>query len=267
MSWMIAAALQAAAPPALPAEVAFLPVASAGSPASNRVDAVLTGLPRSGGPRLRRSALDPAPFARCLERTRLSDDEDFCVRGLLPRGEAELPLVAILIEEDRRSNITGRIVRKSVTIRCVAHRGVGRAVLGNALGTASEIDRARDPVRQCIANALRIPAQARIDVATGAATWRFPVRSEGLIRDTALARGNGLERAIVDIEERRVAGETAGGECTLQARVSRVLGGWWLRDGDTVLLGLPCGTNGVRHGRPAHLMIDYERALRYLEPL
>lgn len=264
MSWMIAAALQIAVQAPFPVEVAYLPVASGDY---QRVDALLAGLPANGGPRLRRSALDSAPFARCLTPSRLSDDEDFCVRGLLPRGEGDLPLVALVVEEDRRSNITGRVVWKSFTIRCVGYRGVGRAELGTTLATPFDVQRARAPLRQCIADALRIPAQATIDAATGAANWRFPVRAEGLIRDAVLARGNGLERAIVDIEERRVAGGTAGGECILTARVSRAVGGWWLRNGDTIALGLPCGTNDVRHGRPAHLMIDFEREIRYLEPL
>jgi hypothetical protein len=270
MFWTMAVAVQLATQPvaaAAPPEIAWLPIAGGEYPASKPLEGLIGGLPGTAGPRLRRSALETGPFARCLERSSMIDDAEGCVRALLPRGDGGTPLVAIFLEEDRRPNIIGTVVNKSLNVRCVGLRAVARADLPNALDTPAAVERARAPVRQCLIDALRTPDQASLDTASGAATWRFPLRPGGLLRDLPLARGNALERAIVDIEEVRPAGQPAGRDCALVAHVARVVGGWWLRSGDTVALGLPCGTNGVRDGRPALLHVNFERELHFLEPL
>ena len=271
MFWTMAAAVQLAtqpvAVPAPPPEIAWLPIAGGEYPPSKPIEGLIEGLPGAEGPRLRRSAVDTGAFARCLERSRLIDDAEGCVRALLPRSDGGTPLVAVFLEEDRRPNIIGTVVNKSLNVRCVGLRAVARADLPNALDTPADVERARAPVRQCLFDALRTPGQATLDATTGAATWRFPLRQGGLLRDLQQARGNGLERAIVDIEEVRPPAQAAGRDCALVARVARVIGGWWLRAGDTVALGVPCGTNGVRDGRPALLHVNFERELHYLEPL
>ncbi|HEX8643023.1 MAG TPA: hypothetical protein VF702_03825 [Allosphingosinicella sp.] len=267
----IAAALQLAAgaaesaPPA-PPEIAYVHIAGGAYRAVAPADRLLTSLEAEEGPRLRRAALDTDALDACLARSTMIDDAEHCVRALLPRRDGGAPVVAVFVEEDRRPNIIGTVVNKSLNVRCVGYRAVARAEL-DTLDRPDQIERARVPVRQCIAAATRTPAQASVDEPTGAATWRFPLREGGLIRDSLQARGNGLERAIVEIEETHSADGTIGGRCSLSARVSRVLGGWWLRAGDTVELGLPCHANGVRHARPALLFVNFERELHYLEPL
>ena len=266
----LAAALQLAAQvsavPPPPPEIAYVHIAGGQYRAVAPANRLLRSLEAEGGPRLRRAARDTAALDACLARSTMIDDAEHCVRELLPRRDGGAPVVAVFVEEDRRPNIIGTVVNKSLTVRCVGYRAVARAEL-DTLDRPDQIERARDPVRQCIARATRIPAQPSVDEATGAATWRFPLREGGLIGDYSLARGNGLDRAIVEIEQTHTADGTIGGRCSMSAHVSRVLGGWWLRAGDTVALDLPCHTSGVRHARPALLFVNYEHELHYLEPL
>ncbi|HEX8366158.1 MAG TPA: hypothetical protein VF603_12835 [Allosphingosinicella sp.] len=265
----LAAALQIAAQPAPaapPAEIAYLPVAGGGYHAIEPAERLIASLAAEPGPRLRRVNLPSRGFQECLERFDYIDHAETCLRPLVAREHDGAPLVLVFVEEVRRSNVTGSVVNKTLTVRCVGARAVARAELSGTLNSEFAIRQAREPVRQCLADAARTPEQARIDPATGGAAWRFPVQPNGLTRDYEDARGNALERAIVEIEDSRPEA-TADRDCTVRARVSRVLGGWWLRAGDTVTLTLPCHTNAVRDGRPALLFVNFERQLRYLEPL
>jgi hypothetical protein len=265
----LAAALQIAvqpAPPAPPPEIAYLPVAGGGYHAIEPAEQLIRDLAGEPGPRLRRADLPSAGFRDCLERYDYIDHTETCVRPLVPREHRGAPLVVVFVEEVRRPNITGSVVNKTLTVRCVGARAVARAELSGTLDSEFAVRQARQPVRQCLADAARTPEQATIDRSTGAATWRFPLQGGGLTRNHADARGNALERAIVEIEESRPPGAPYS-DCTLSARVSRVVGGWWLRAGDRIVLAVPCGTNGVRHDRPALLYVNFERELRYLEGL
>jgi|GEM_PF-3474887 len=268
MLLMLAAAqLAVQAPaPAPPAEIAYLPVAGGGYHAIAPAERLIRDLAAEPGPRLRRAELASDGFRDCLERFDYIDHAETCLRPLVQREHRGAPLVVVFVEEVRRSNITGTVVNKTLTVRCVGSRAVARAELSGTLNSEFSMRHAREPVRKCLADAARTPEQANVDPTTGIATWRFPIQRDGLTRDYEDARGNALERAIVEIEERRPAG-AADSDCTLSARVSRVLGGWWLRTGDRVELGLPCGTNTVGAGRPALLFVNFERTLRYLEPL
>lgn len=269
MFLMLAAAAQIAAqPPAspAPAEIAYLPVAGGGYHAIEPAVRLIRDLAAEPGPRLRRADLPSVGFRDCLERFDYIDHAETCLRPLVPREHRGAPLVLVFVEEVRRSNVTGSVVNKTLTVRCVGARAVARAELSGTLDSEFSVREAREPVRECLADAARTPEQAAVDPATGEATWRFPLQPGGLTRNDSDARGNALERAIVEIEESRAPG-TARAECTMSARVSRVLGGWWLRAGDRVMLALPCGTNGVQHDRPALLFVNFERQLRYLEPL
>jgi hypothetical protein len=271
MLWTIAAAAQLAAqvpgPPDGPAEIAYLPVAGGGYHAVAPAERLIRDLAAEPGPRLRRADLPGEAYRDCLERYDYIDHAETCLRPLVARDHRGAPLVLVFVEEVRRSNITGTVVNKTLTVRCVGARAVARAELAGTLDSAFAIRQAREPVRRCLADAARTPEQATLDPANGAATWRFPLQRGGLTRSFADARGNALERAIVEIEERRPAGSTSNADCTLSARVSRVVGGWWLRAGDTVLLPVPCGSNGVVHDRPALLFVNFGRELRYLEAL
>jgi hypothetical protein len=265
----LAAALQIAVQPALPmppAEIAYLPVTGGGYHAIEPAERLIRELAREPGPLLRRADIPARGLQDCLARYAYVDDAQTCLRPLVARAHRGAPLVIVYVEEVRRSNITGRVVNKTLTVRCVGARAVARAELSGTLDSEFAIRQAREPVRQCLIDAARTPEQAAIDPRTGTATWRFPLQREGLSRNLADARGNALERAIVEVEESRRPGGP-NSECTLNARVSRVLGGWWLRAGDRVILTVPCGTNGVRDGRPALLFVNFERQLRYLEPL
>lgn len=261
-----ATALQIAAQPSPPAEIAYFPVAGGEYNAIEPAERLIRDLAAEAGPRLRRVDVPSAGFQECLRRFDYIDHAETCLRPLVPREHGGAPFVLVFVEEVRRSNVTGSVVNKTLTVRCVGARAVARAELSGTLNNAFAIRQAREPVRQCLADAARTPEQAAIDPRTGAATWRFPLQPGGLTRDHAEARGNGLERAIVEIEESRRPGAPYS-ECRLSARVSRVLGGWWLRAGDRVELAVPCGTNGVRHDRPALMFVNFERQLRYLEGL
>lgn len=265
----LAAALQIAvqpAPAALPAQIAYLPVAGGDYHALEPAERLIRELAAEPGPRLRRAALPTRELQDCLERYDYIDHAETCIRPLVPRAHRGAPLVVVFVEEVRRPNITGSVVNKTLTVRCVGARAVARAELGGTLDSEFAVRQAREPVRQCLADAARTPEQAMIDAATGAATWRFPLQPGGLTRNHADARGNALERAIVEIEESRSPGGSYS-DCTLSARISRVVGGWWLRAGDRIILAVPCGTNGVHHDRPALMYLNFERQLRYLEPL
>jgi hypothetical protein len=260
MFWTtIAAAIQLAQ---APAQVAYVPVAGGAFHRIAPVEALLAG--EAG---LRRSAADGAPFAACLQRFPYVDHANTCLRAALPRTDGGAPLVTIYVEEVRRSNVTGSRVNKTLTIWCVGQRAVGRAELAGTLDAPHEVETARAPARQCVADALRVAAGATIDEATGAASWRFAPGEGGLIRDQPLARGNARERAIVTVRETWSKGEARRGDCTLAAQVERVLGGSRLRAGDMIALPVPCGTNGVADGMPAHLFVGYGGELRYFEPL
>jgi hypothetical protein len=265
----LAAAVQIAAQPAAaaPAEIAYLPIAAGDYHATEPVERLIRDLARDPGPRLRRSTRSIDGVEACLERYDYVDYAETCLRPLLPRADRGAPLVLVFVEEVRRPNIIGTVVNKTLTVRCVGARAVARAELSGTLETDFAVRQAREPVRQCLANAARTPEQAGVDPATGAATWRFPLQRGGLTRNLAEARGNALERAVVEIEETHPPGSTSYRDCTLRARVGRVVGGWWLRAGDTVMLAVPCGTNGVVHDRPALMYLSFERELRYLEPL
>jgi len=267
--FLILAAVQMAVQPAAlaaPAEIAYLPVAGGAYHAIAPAERLIAGLAAEPGPRIRHADLASNEFRECLERFDYIDHAETCLRPLVPREHGGAPLVVVFVEEVRRSNVTGTVVNKTLTVRCVGPRAVARAELSGTLDSEFAIRQAREPVRRCLADAARAPGQAVVDPATGAATWRFPLQPGGLTRDYEDARGNALERAIVEIEESRPAGG-ADRDCTMSARVSRVLGGWWLRTGDTVILDVPCNTNAVRHGRPALLFVNFERKLRYLESL
>jgi hypothetical protein len=259
MLWTLAAAVQVAAQP-LPAEIAYQPVAGGSYYPVEWAEQAIGAAAATEGPRLRRASF-AADFAACLDRS-FVDDAQTCLRALIPHRTGA-PLVLVYVEEDRRPNITGTVVNKSLNLRCVGARAVASADFDADDGA---IGRAAEDVRRCLAAAARIPDQATIDPATGAARWSFAVQPSGLVRDLPEARGNALERAVVEIEEHR-APDASYRDCTLSARVSRIVGGWWLRAGDSIALPVPCGTNGVRHGRPALLYLSFERQLRYLEPL
>ena len=261
MLWTIATAVQLAAQP-LPAEIAYQPIAGGDYYPVEWAEQAVVAAASSEGPRLRRASFGTGAAIACLEDRNFVDDAQTCLRALVPLRPGA-PLVLVYVEEDRRSNITGAVVNKSLNLRCVGARAVGHADFD---ANEAAIGRARESIRRCIAEAARTPEQATIDPASGAASWAFALQPNGLTRSLPDARGNALERAIVEIEENRAPGAPYR-DCTLSARVSRVVGGWWLRAGDTVALSVPCGTNGVSHGRPALMYLSFDRQLRYLEPL
>jgi hypothetical protein len=258
-------ALQPVAPPE-PAEIAYLTVTGGDYYAVEPAERLIREIAAEPGPRLRRSRLATRAMQFCLELYPYVDDAQTCLRPLVPRADRGAPLVVVYIEEVRRPNIIGTVVNKTLTVRCVGARAVASAELSGTLDTESSILQARAPVRRCLADAARTPVEATIDPATGAATWRFGLQAGGLTRNLTEARGNALERAIVEIEESRAPGAPYA-DCRLSARVTRVVAGWWLRDGDMVMLPVPCGTNGVRDGRAALMYLSFERRLRLLEPL
>jgi len=260
MLWTIAAAVQTAAQP-LPAEIAYQPISGGHYYPVEWAEGAVRGAAATDGPRLRATSFAPGAGDACLDRS-FVDDAQTCLRALVPHRPGT-PVVLVYIEEDRRPNITGAVVNKSLTLRCVAARAVAHA---DFEANDAAIARAGDAIRRCLVEAAHTPDGVSIDPVTGAARWTFEVQPSGLIRDLSEARGNALERAIVDVEENRAPGAPYR-DCTLRARVSRVVGGWWLRAGDTVALPVPCGTNGVRHGRPALMYLSFDRQLRYLEPL
>ncbi len=260
MWWTIAAAVQMTAQP-LPAEIAYQPIAGGTYYPVEWAERAVREAAPADGPRLRATSFAPGAGDACLDRS-FVDDAQTCLRALIPHRPGT-PLVLVYVEEDRRPNITGAVVNKSLTLRCVGARAVAHA---DFEANDAAMGRAREAIRRCLANAARTPEQARIDPASGTASWEFALQPGGLTTSLSEARGNALERAIVEIEENRAPGASYR-DCTLSARVSRIVGGWWLRAGDTVGLPVPCGTNGVRHGRAALMYLSFDRQLRYLEPL
>jgi hypothetical protein len=260
MLWTIATAMQLAAQP-LPAEISYQPIAGGDYYPLEWAELAVREAAATDGPRLRATSFAPGAGDACLDRS-FVDDAQTCLRALVPHRPGT-SLVLVYVEEDRRPNVTGAVVNKSLNLRCVGARAVGHADFD---ANDAAIGRARESIRRCLADAARTPERATIDPASGAASWEFALQPSGLTRSVTEARGNALERAIVEIEENLPSGAPYR-DCTLSARVSRIVGGWWLRAGDTVALPVPCGTNGVSHGRPALLYLSFDRQLRYLEPL
>jgi hypothetical protein len=77
----------------------------------------------------------------------------------------------------------------------------------------------------------------------GAATWRIPIRAEGLAREAHLAAGQAPGKAIVEISE-IVAPHQNTGQCSVDAEVVHVEAGEWLRRRDRVTFSAPCSYGG-----------------------
>lgn len=254
-------------------ELVYLPIPS-GDPGTLAAAEVIVRAANDAGPvRLRRSAADPKALARCIDERAGIDRTNRCIRRQLPRRERGLPLVAILVEDVRVSNVTGSRVHSRHNLYCVGHRSIARAEMNDRLQSRRPAPPA--PVRDCLVEAA---APAPLDAlrppgAETAPLWRL---SAGAIaQDEGMARGSSAEHATIRIVSRRA---TAGPACLLFARVLSVEQGERLREGDRIQLATSCaalpgeapGLASVRTIRPgarARLYIGYDGGLRYLDPL
>lgn len=256
-------------------ELVYLPVPSGDPGTLAAAEATVRAANEAGPVRLRRSAADPKTLARCVDERTGIDHANRCIRRQLPRRERGLPLVAILVENVRVSNVTGSRVHTRHNLYCVGHRSIARAEMGDRLRPTSPRIPSPAPVRDCLVEAASpAPLDAlRAPGAENGPLWRL---SAGAIaQDAGMARGSSAEHATVRIDSRRA---TAGPSCLLFARVLSVEQGERLREGDRIQLATPCaalpgeapGLASVRTIRPgarARLYIGYDGGLRYLDPL
>jgi hypothetical protein len=258
-------------------DLVYLPIPSGDPGTLDAAEAIVRAANEAGPVRLRRSAADPGALARCVDEPALIDRVNRCIRRQLPRRERGLPLVAILIDNIRVSDVIGRHVHTRHDLYCIGNRSISRAEMNDRLQPSSRPRRPPPPapVRDCLVAAAS-PAAVGALGAPGresAPLWRL---SPGWIaQDESMARGSSAEHATIRIESRRAS---AGRACLLLARVLSVEQGERLREGDRIRLALPCAAppgeapglaaaRTIRPGARARLYIGYDGGLRYLDPL
>ena len=239
---------------------------------------VLAALAEAPDAALRLAAADgPAPaFERCSDtpRARMYRIDTECIRALVPETPGEPPVIALAVVENRRSNITGRVVFKGHTIYCIGPRAIGFESLDDLLDrlTPPQIG-VRARVDECIADALsteRLEAMERAP--GGAALWRFAWANDRLAASPQEARGSAHGIAALRIG-RLERGE--GGECRVRAIVEEVEQGPGLRSGDSVEIGLPRSCLSVhamapllaRPGSRVRFYGAWGGGVRFVEPL
>jgi hypothetical protein len=217
----------------------------------------------------------PPPFERCSDtpRARMYRLDSECIRALVPETPGGPPVIALAVVENRRSNITGRVVLKGHTIYCIGPRAVGFEDLNDPLDrlTPPQIG-VRAKVDECIADSLsseRLEAMERAP--GGGALWRFPWTNDRLAASAQEARGSahGIAALRIDRFDRE------GGECRVRATVEEVEQGPGLRAGDAVEIGLPrsclsvhpAATLLARPGARLRFYGAWGGGVRFVEPL
>lgn len=221
--------------------------------------------------------LHPATFAtprfeRCSDtpRSRLHRIDTECIRALVPEArDGDPPVVALAVIEDRRSNITGRVVNKSHTIWCIGARSVGFETLNGPLDGVADIGVQRD-VDKCIADALSIEREMVSD-GEGNRRWVQAFRADRLAEHAQAARGS--SDGIATVRVGRLEADP-GGRCRVAGTIEAVENGPALRAGDRILLELPEGCSGAHPmlaplARPGSLIRFYAawpEGIRFIEP-
>ena len=270
MFWTLALAALAVTQPsarATPAvrDIVWLPVGGSDREATAALEALVPAR-GEGSVRFRRSARDPEALRRCLDDRGLVDRVNRCIRRLLPAREGGAPLVALAIDNETVSNVTGSVTFIRHNLYCIGYRSVGYARLGDRVQAPGTAARARELLRACLAEAAATAPLGSLRLTGGerAPVWQLgPGAPAG---DANHARGSSAEQATVRIESRRAGPR---GRCTLAARVRSVEQGERLREGDRIRIALPCSAvrAGSRPGTTARLYIGYDGGLRWLGPL
>jgi hypothetical protein len=228
-------------------------------------------------PNGRRADLPAAPLTACSRRG-LSDHQQRCIRALVPDAPGAR-MVALSIEEEFVSNVTGSVVHQRDTIRCIGPRSTGRIELGTELARARQ-ERIVADLPACIAAALSGAGEWGGGIADPAAPlWRFPLQDDQLAADAQQARGRGSERALIEIDE-AITTHRARGQCSLRGRIIFSEATRYLRTGDMVEVASPCRWDGPEKasrmftqgglfaGQIARIYVSYrDGALEYVEPL
>ena len=246
-------------------EIVWLPLSGSDRDAMAALEALVPA-PGHGPVRLRRSARDPGALRRCLHDRSFADPTNRCVRRLLPGRESGAPLVALVIENEVVSNVTGSVTFIRHNVYCVGHRSIARAQIGDRLQASRAVDRNREAIRACLVEASAAAPLGSLRLTGGERAPLWHLGPGALAGDAGHARGSSAEHVTVRIESRRGGPR---GSCTIAARVRSVEQGERLREGDGIRIALPCGGPwaGVRRGNTARLYIGYDGGLRWLGPL
>ncbi len=262
-------------------EIAYVPI---GGPYAEMMRQIEEALPAMAPPgvRLRRARVDSAAMEACIDDRTLGDRVDMCIRRLVPAPEGGAPVVALLIDEDRISNVTGSRVHFRHKLHCVGQRSMGFAALGDRdVRSDFTIDtEAKEEVRSCLATAMT-PRNAALlgrDARDGTPLWRLPL-SRYRAGDANHARGLGSEEAIVTIEEIRRSPARRDGLCLIRGRITQEDAYYFLRTGDVVEARMRCtgearagflraiAPAGLRRGSSARIHVDSDGELLFVEPL
>lgn len=187
-------------------------------------------------PNARASSLENAHFRAC--RDTYSDQRTRCIRARLPEGR---PILALAVDSQTVSNVTGSVRFQRHSIRCIGNRNTGQIRLD------AEVARERPEalgarLRECIAAALAEPGDWGGGLTRG--LWSFPIREDRLASDGSQARGWAAERAIAEVDA-AVTTHRSTGQCSLSATIVHVESGRRLRSGDRFAVAAPCQWDGA----------------------
>ena len=227
-------------------------------------------------PAARRAPSEGDRFASCDGRAGFSITSR-CVRALLP--DRRPPTVALAIEAEIVSNVSGSVTFRRDTLWCIGSRGTARIQLGDELADVPPAEIV-EKLPVCVAGALAEPSGwGGAEDRSGGRTWRFPIEEERLAGDGPHARGRGSEYAVVEAMDVVTTHRTTG-RCSFEGRIVYVESGRRLRAGDRIALEAPCRweggdklsrmftQTGLSAGRSARVYVDYsDGTLQYLEAL
>lgn len=268
----------AAAQPAPSLDLLYIPVAGPRAEMMQHIEAALPGLAPEGM-QLRRADAGAAAMEACIDDRVLVDRVDACIRQLVPEPPPQGQHVAIWIQVQQISNVTGSRVHHRYSLRCIGQRNVATAALGDRWNPSDAItmQRASEAVRSCLQTAARTRNVEMLsrDDASGAPLWRLPL-ARYLPDNAAHADGLNSEEAVIEVQQVRSSGD---GGCLLRGRVSEVRGYYFLRTGDLVEVGGPCtgeaqanfrrvaAPERLRAGGTARIYVDSDGEFLFAQPL
>lgn len=267
-----AAAAQPAPPAPVPAEVQYVRVAGREERAMKLFASLAEGSPSAA--RVRAATIAPSSFERCAATPRayLYGIDSECIRALVPEaGRGRPPVIALAVLENRRPNITGRVVLKGHTIWCIGPRSLGFEDLNDPLdGMSGEIG-VQAKVDECIADALSVEREMVRD-GEGRGHWLYAFAPDRLAENAQVARGSADGIATV-----RIASFVGGprGPCRAFGTIEHVENGPALRAGDPIVIEMPSDCTRAhpmlaplaRSGNLVRFYGAWSGGVRFIEPV
>lgn len=274
---LIPAVLMVLAPaPVQPRPIDYLPVGGPRADMLRQVEPRLATLP---GLLARPARLEAAAAQACIDDSASSDQIGLCIRSLLPERTRGAPVVALWIDVQGVSNVTGSVRFPRYTLRCVGARSSASAHLGDGerWRRMPASNGRQEELRACLDKAATPRHAERLHHEAQAPRWRLPI-ARYLPDSAADARARCCDRAIVTVEQvRRTAARD--GTCLLRVRVVEVESFTMLRRGDRVEVVPACSgetpaafrrvlaPDGLQPGARARLYVNLDGEAAFVEPL